>query len=247
MNIKSLNSLAVLITRPHDQAVDLICHVENHQGVAFIFPTISIEKIGDKRNLYDAMLNAEIIIFTSTNAVKYASESLNHCGDHCQYFAVGAATKQALQACGINHVTKPDLYDGSEALLELPALQQVDGKNVLIIAGENGRELLNATLSKRGAIVNKIAVYRRMIPTYDMNVLHQFCNVIDNKIIVSTSLESLSNLLNASDNELLSCPLLVISERMADTAKQIGFQQIIIAKNSSTNEIMQSLLNYSEK
>jgi len=57
-------------------------------------------------------------------------------------------------------IQSPDGYD-SESLLMQPALTDVAGKDVCIIRGNDGRELLAETLRERGATVNYLSVYER--------------------------------------------------------------------------------------
>ena len=55
----------------------------------------------------------------------------------------------------------PEHHD-SEGLIALAALQNVARKNVLIIRGDGGRELIAEKLSDRGASVHYFESYRRV-------------------------------------------------------------------------------------
>ncbi len=78
--------------------------------------------------------------------------------------AIGPSTATAIQATGQTvDICPREGYD-SESLLEEPALNAVSGKQILIIRGDSGRELLAETLAARGANVNYLCVYNRQLP-----------------------------------------------------------------------------------
>ena len=74
--------------------------------------------------------------------------------------AIGQATAKALRAFHIDTHGTPDVPD-SEHLLELPYLQQVSKKNLLLFKGEGGRQLLEKELVQRGARVTRPPEMRR--------------------------------------------------------------------------------------
>jgi uroporphyrinogen-III synthase len=63
---------------------------------------------------------------------------------------------------GFANVIYPSRHGTSEAMLALPELREVDGLNVLILAAEGGRGLMGKVLEDRGAVVDRIHVYRRI-------------------------------------------------------------------------------------
>ena len=56
-------------------------------------------------------------------------------------------------------------------MLAESALQNVSGRNIRIIRGDGGRELLADTLRKRGATVDYLSVYERMLPACSPELL----------------------------------------------------------------------------
>lgn len=107
------------------------------------------------------------IVVVSPNAVRFFEQLRKNNSwpkPRLGYFTVGPGTASPLREHSQGPVTWPMQAHQSEALLALPELQQVAGQNWLIITGENGRSLIQSTLTERGASVSLAEVYRR-IPT----------------------------------------------------------------------------------
>ena len=160
-----LSGLGVLVTRPRAQAAGLVEAIESAGGRAFIYPVIDIapRKADAVAAKAKTLPPPDISVFVSANAVEYG---LQYAGEG-RTAAIGPATAAALRDAG----RQPDIlsstgYD-SESLLEETALQDVAGKNILIIRGEDGREYLADMLRERGALVHYLAVYERRIASPD--------------------------------------------------------------------------------
>ena len=157
-----LAGFGVLVTRPHAQATELIEAIQDAGGTAFHFPAIEIvprTKIDVEKQLTN-VTPAEIAIFVSPNAVEFG----RHHVTNARVAAVGPSTAAALRSAGYDHVIVPDSGYDSESLLLHTALQDVGGKHVLIVRGQDGRELLADTLRERGAHVFCLSVYDRKSP-----------------------------------------------------------------------------------
>ncbi|MDX1500363.1 MAG: uroporphyrinogen-III synthase, partial [Woeseiaceae bacterium] len=85
----------------------------------------------------------------------------------------------------------------SEHLLATQALRDVAGQVVRIVRGRRGRELLGDTLRDRGAAVEYLAVYERIVPKPTPAELERLESLwVDGGIaaVVVMSVESLDNL-----------------------------------------------------
>ncbi len=161
----TLDGIGVLVTRPAAQSAGLIAAIEASGGRAIAFPAIEIVPLGAAA-VCDAaarLPTPDITVFVSPNAVEYGAE---FAGD-ATIAAVGPATAQALAASGKPADIVPTVGYDSESLLEEQALQNVVGKNIVIIRGTDGRQLLGDTLRERGALVHYLAVYERIPATHD--------------------------------------------------------------------------------
>ncbi len=231
--MQPLHNRTILVTRPAHQASALIEQIEAAGGRALPFPTIEIlpplnpqpaDRIFQQLSTYD------IAIFISANAARIGVERIRQQGEipqRLQIAAVGKATAAALQQLGVEVAILPQQRFDSEGLLATPALQAVAGKQILIVRGEGGRELLAETLRSRGASVTYAEAYRRALPQTDPAPLLQAWADTEIDAAVITSNQSLDNLITlvgeAGYPYLLETPLVVISQRTAEVAVERGF------------------------
>lgn len=241
-----LNGLAVLITRPRNQSDNLAALINEKGGEPFIFPTLEIvpvDPVGGWEALSQKIKDTDLVIFTSANAVRQVFSHNIFDAFHREFAAIGTATKAAMAEYNLRCDWVPMKDYRSEGLLDLPVFKSIKDKKIIILSGEGGRDYLHDTLKERGARVEKIAVYRRICATPDRAILEKFLALEQPKVIISTSVESLSNLLALSAEvcEILSIPLVVVSDRVAITAKEKNFKKVYVAENASDEAIAMSL------
>ena len=157
--------------------------------------------------------------------------------------AIGARTARQLAQAGIRVNWVPEQGFTSEDFLALPALQSLPNRRILIVRGQGGRELLQARLQQRGAVVDYREVYRRRCPSIDINQLTQQHRKEPFDMIMLTSGESLQNLLQASGapDWLLGIPVLAGSRRIAAAAGQAGFLTVLAAGDPSDSAMLAAL------
>ncbi len=190
-----LSGVGVLVTRPRAQAAELVEAIENRGGTAICFPVIEIVPRDSDAIAADAaaLPDPDIALFVSRNAVDYG---LAYAGDALKG-AIGPTTRAAIVNAGQSIEIQAERGFDSESLLAEPELQDVAGKRVRIIRGGDGRELLAASLRKRGATVDYLSVYERRRPKVEPQQLDDIeAAWRDGKIhtITVMSVESLKNL-----------------------------------------------------
>lgn len=244
-----LSGLSVLITRPQHQSEELCSLIEAAHGRPVRFPTIEIHGPADKRAARDTLAaarHADLLIFVSTNAVQYAFPLLpEQLPLDVQIAAIGKATADALSEQGLEPTLVPQRMD-SEGLLDLPAMHTVSGKTVYILRGNEGRELLQETLSERGARVHQVEVYRRTLPLRQAaatNLVRNWAQLVD--VVTATSntiIDNLFTMLGDEGAELLrTTPLVVISQRMAEHVIGLGCEQVHLAASARSTDLLQAL------
>lgn len=244
-----LAGLSVLVTRPAQQSDELCGLIQSAHGRPVRFPALEILGPADKGAARIALAgagNADVLIFISVNAVRYAFPMLpEQLPLDIGVAAVGSATARALADVGLDPTLVPERMD-SEGLLALPALASVAGKQVYILRGNGGRTLLREQLCKRGAEVHEVDVYRRQIPQHPKGV----ANLCRNwprlvQAVTATSNEGLDNLFTLlgeqGSTHLRSTPLIVVSQRMAKHALDRGCKSVYVANSARDQDVLAAL------
>ena len=194
-----LDGLRVLITRPAHQAAPLQQRLEQAGGQWLLFPLLAIEGSAEPdalQDLFKQLASLDLLIFVSPNAVEFGLPLLDQAGglpESVQLACVGKGTaRKLIELTGRQPNIQPSDRFDSEALLALPAMQQVAGKSILIVRGQQGREHLAESLRARGAKVRYAEVYRRVKPDNDEQILIRALQQKQIDIISITSSETRS-------------------------------------------------------
>ncbi len=246
------NSLRVLITRPEHQSERLALALENFGAEVLKFPTLNIIPLKDTTNIVEigkSINKYDILIFISANAVLNALSYWDVSIIRSTIIAMGSATKQALEKAGIEHCVMPEPPFTSESLLRIPELQQIQGKNVLLVTGEGGRPFLETELNERGASVTRLVVYARQCPESSPALLENFWAGDICRIIICTSFESVENLIALTPihlhSHLKNTPLLVVSPRIEElVSSKNKFKQIVVSENASDEAILAKIRSW---
>lgn len=224
-----LAGLRIAVTRPCEQAAGLVARIAALGGTALRFPLLEIGPPRDPSVLRDFAQRAaqfQLLIFISPNAVQFGMQALRSIPDGVRVATVGEGSARALRALGVASVLAPRDHFDSEALLALPALQQVSGWRIAILRGDGGRELLGDTLRARGAEVDYVTCYRRSRSVLDIEGLR----AAGPDAVTLTSSEALTHLnaaLSERTAELKRLPLFVPHPRIAAAARALGWQQVL--------------------
>jgi uroporphyrinogen-III synthase len=249
MTALPLTGIGIAITRPSDQAKKLTQLIEAAGGHVLLFPLIEIVGLDDYSQFEREIahiVDYDWIIFISSNAVQHGMPHLlkHPIPSHLRFAAIGPVTASELQDFGIQNVLIPQGRYDSESLLSLTELQEMQGKNVMIVRGIGGREVLAETLKSRGAEVTFAECYQRINPQNNVNMLHQAWANQQLQAIVVTSSEAMRHLLDLASNEkwLKQVTLCVNHARIAEQATQLGLK-VKIAEAPGDEAMLNILLN----
>jgi uroporphyrinogen-III synthase len=228
-----LSGVHVLVTRPASQAGELARLIREAGGTPRLFPVMEIVDPEDSRPLLrivERLDSFDLAIFISPNAVNRALRHIlarRALPAGLQLACIGRASARELKRLGYADVIVPQDGADSEALLALPALQAVAGKQIVIFRGDGGRDVLGDTLVARGASVEYVECYRRVRPDVDAAPLIDDWRRGAINVVSVTSTQGLSNLYtllgDAGRPYLLNTPIVVLSERTAHTCRELGF------------------------
>lgn len=254
MMMQLSNDLHVLVTRPLEQAGELLRIIKQAGAVAVHFPLLQIEPVVQPQleEKLREINQCDAVICVSGNAARFGFDALNAYGivpkPTLQWFGLGQSTANRLRGHGLS-VIAPERAGTSEVLLALPWLQNVMNKHIMMWRGVGGRELLGETLSHNGATMKYIELYQRVIPHYAADALDE--TLLENAItiIMITSGQALSNLWQLAQNkkQLLDCSVIVPSERIAVQANALGFSHVVCANGADDSSMLKSLEQYQQQ
>lgn len=260
-----LQAKRVLITRTEDRSKSLSDAIMAAGGMPILVPTVDIvdpKDLNPLLNVFNCLSDFDLAIFVSPNAVKkmqwhWQSYRKENYQDNLQLnkvlasslkvIAIGTGTQEMLNRYAIAVTAMPAQDFSTEGLLALSILQKVSDKRIVIFCGEGGRTELAETLKQRGAEVTFAYTYCRRCPHLDLQTELNDWQKQGIDVVVGTSAASLYNLLEMVGESgacwLKQLPWLVVSERVADLTKMLGFTAVpIVAKNASNDAIFEALI-----
>ncbi len=237
---------AVVITRPAAQADGLARQVAALGREAVLLPLLEIAPLADQSQLIATLGGLEryaMVAFVSPNAIDAAFAHIAAWPPAVQIAVLGPGSRAALALHGITEaqatiisprdVTRSD----SENLLQTLDLAALAGKEVLIVRGESGRELMADGLRAAGAIVTTVAAYRRSVPPLTPGLEQRLLRLLesDNDWIITSS-EALRGLLALLSDmhrpdvvaKMQQQHLIVPHARIAETANSLGLTRLTL-------------------
>ncbi|MFM0401333.1 fused uroporphyrinogen-III synthase HemD/membrane protein HemX [Paraburkholderia aspalathi] len=251
-------AFTVVITRPAGQSNELIAQLAA-AGVAVLdFPLIDIAPVTDEAPLRAALASLEryaLVVFVSPNAVDHAFARSDAIWPHALPIGVvGPGSVQALARHGVaapayTIISPPSVADDDTARFDSEGLfaaidtalgaTSLEGKRVLIVRGDGGREWLADRLREAGAEVETVAAYRRLVPEPSIGGwarVHALLAGAPHAWLLTSS-EGVRNLhelaqehLTAEEiTQLKHANLVTPHPRIAQTARALGFDSITVS------------------
>ncbi|QLB19319.1 uroporphyrinogen-III synthase [Mannheimia granulomatis] len=250
----------VLVTRPDSRGQELADMLNEQQIFAIHQPLFTIEAGKDLPQLpsvLSRLKSGDYVFSVSPNAVEYAVKTLADTGFHfradLKYLAVGQRTAKYFTEKAEQAVIYPIESENSEGVLELPEMQNLRDKTILILRANSGRELLAEKATLRGANVQYLECYQRVPVTDDIPEKISLCKRLGVDTVVITSSEILTSLFEQTKEScrewLLGCNLVVVSNRIAKIARQMGWQaeQIFLSYKADNVSLMNTLFKIDNK
>lgn len=245
----------VLVTRPDSRGEQLVEMLSQQHIFAIHQPLFRLEA-GRELPLLPSTLSrlnsGDYVFAVSKNAVDFADNTLRQIGfkwrSDLHYFAVGQGTAHHFAFLSEQAVRYPLKFANSEGLLDLAAMQDLQGKTVLILRADSGRELFATQAKERGANVQIIECYQRLKLDVDLAEQLSLCKRAGIDTIIATSGEILNYLVEHTvENDqawLKTCRLVVVGKRVAAIARQLGWQSenILISNQADNNSLFEILI-----
>jgi uroporphyrinogen-III synthase len=258
--VGSLNTLEIVVTRPAEQAANLLTALQQAGAQTVSIPLITIVPLTDtadrkriQRSL-DHLTEYQHAIFISQNAAYQTWQALTDYRQtwpsHLQAYAVGSSTAAWLATQGVQALTPKQM--NTEGLLALLELQNVQNERCVIFRGVGGRETMAEGLRKRGMQVDYCELYRRCLPTAASGQWSRWraqrtASDKPRQAVVSlNSIETLDNLLAVDEHciHLDNVHWLVPGERVAQAARARGFHQLLQTTDALDTTLLETLLQW---
>lgn len=235
-----------LITRPAGKADNLLASLDT-SGIAYLYqPLITTAQVSITAQDQQLLQQADAVVFVSISAVSCLQNQFDGTQLSAPLFAVGETTALALTRWLGRDVSVPE-DQRSEGMLQLAQLQQMVGKQVVVVRGNGGRELTKQTLTARGATVRYVQSYKRVPLLLDGILLCQQWQLAGIRCIVATSNEILQQLFNIVPSEhqhwLQQCDWILVSPRMQESAIALGInaERITLADNANDSALLAAI------
>ena len=166
----------ILVTRPEDQAPELVDRLLSLGGDPVEAPTIRIEPLDDYGpvdEVCELVSTFDWVIFTSVNGVEHFMKRLRRGTRDVRELkgvricAVGPSTAERLERYGLNVDLVPAEHRAEAVVEELRAREALTEQRVLLPRGDLARDALPELLGESGAEVVAVTVYRTVLPVGD--------------------------------------------------------------------------------
>ncbi len=260
-DVRPLFGKRVLVTRPREQAVDLVDRLEAMGAEAIEAPMIRILPAEDYGPLDEACARAaefDWIIFSSATAVDaFVARLLAGPQDlralkGVKLCVVGPATAERLARHGLKVDLTPSEYRAEAVLRAIAEMTDVEGLTVLLPHADIGRELIADELRKQGAEVTEVVAYRTVAveperegePDIYRMLLERRIDVVT--FTSPSAVRSVVRVLGAEPaaDLLRTTVVACIGPVTAETAAQYNIESTVVPSTSTIPALVDAIVEY---
>lgn len=251
---RPLHGRRILITRARHQIESFRRELVDLGASVVEIPTLEIRRLptDDRvRTAIEKLPRTALVIFASANAVDIFFQMLVTTGQDARAFhgsklcAIGQETADALSSHGL----RPELVTSeytAEGLANALGDWEMRGIRVLVPRAEIARDALPSLLANRGAEVEILPVYRGVCPASAGPALMRLFEGEGVDVITFTSSSTVSNFVRAFPEDRLPAILgdvdiACMGPVTADTARKLGLEASIIAREYTTHGLAQAI------
>jgi len=249
-----------LITRSEPHASQLASRLKSMGIESIHTEAMSIEPIPLSGESRSHLMNLDLfdyVVVVSANAANILADHIDRLWPQLpvdiEWVAIGKATAHKLSdeiaELPSYCIHTPDGVD-SEALLSLPIFKQsLDGKKVLLVKGEGGRNLIQQTLTEQGVSVTELPLYRRAPAYHNAKIAQDFYQDGLDFIQIASGdgFLSLLALLNHNATQKMridrNARWIVPSERVAQLLISHGINEsaVLVSNGASNDALIETL------
>ena len=255
MTARPLAGKRIVITRARSQSDALRRPLAELGAEVIEIPTIEIRDPDSWEPLDRALGRLEefdFLILTSVNSVRSLRARLEAVGRsvtelaRLEVAAIGPATATELERAGVRVDLVPETYR-AEGLLEALAGRNLRGKAFLIPRAKVARDLVPRALAERGARVEVVEAYQTVLPALAPGSLQHLLNPPPDLVTFTSSSTAANFARLAQENGLESLASLKaasIGPIASDTARQMGFEVVVEASDSTIPGLVTAIREY---
>ena len=238
----------VVVTRSEEDVDRLAERLTSDGHLAVKLPLLAIEPLQSSLDI-DELPITTAIIYTSVNAVRHGFEAISQAtpNERLVTIAVGAKTRDALGEKGVR--AESPAREDSEGILAFLASLDQSPTHVVLVKGQGGRDLIETRLARLGVHLTIIECYRRIWPDVPEANFLSAVSIESPSIIHVASGETLTRLTDlcwAHGVDALNTHTLVVpSQRVADQARELGWQSRIVADGAGDEALLKAVAGLS--
>ncbi len=229
----------IAVTRPRDQAEELVEGLRDQGALVVAHPLIAIVPPPDPGPLEAAVSEIERydwVVFTSVNGVSALRRLGTRLGES-RVAAVGPATAAAaLRELGVEPAFVPERYAAEEIAA---GLEPLGGMHVLLPQADIADLALAEELQRRGALVDAVAAYRTVEVEQEQDAMAEL-RAVDAVVLMSGSAARSLAVRGGAGNVLVVC----IGSKTADVARECGLEVGLTARETTAEGIIQALVSH---
>ena len=250
MSKRPLHGRRILITRARHQIDGFRRELVDLGASVIEIPTIEIRRLATDDRVRNAIKNlttTALVIFASENAVDIFFQMLLTTGSDARalHNSKLCAIGQETAARGL----RPELVTSeytAEGLANALEGWELEGLRVLVPRAEIARDALPSLLANRGAEVEILPVYRAVSPADAAPALMRLFDGDGADVITFTSSSTVSNFVGAFPEDRLpailgDAEIACMGPVTADTARKLGLQVAIVAREYTTHGLVQAI------
>lgn len=254
----------IVVTRPREQASDLVEALELLGATVIEAPTVRIVPPEDFGPLDEACASVgqyDWVVFTSVNGVDYFFQRL-HAGPAdtrslagVRLCAIGPGTAERLARHGLKVDLMPSEYRAEAVVEALRGTGSLKEKKFLLPRADIARELLADELRKSGATVTEVVAYRSVsVETDRENEPDIYRLLLDRKVdvVTFTSASTVRNFVKLYGAEpvadlLQSVKIAAIGPVTAEAALQCGIKTSIMPTEYTIPGLVRAIVEHYDK
>ncbi|CAL4325439.1 Uroporphyrinogen-III synthase [Buchnera aphidicola (Thelaxes suberi)] len=243
----------ILILRPKKDALELMHKLNKINIQSWIFPIFKFRPGKDLFLLPHVLQSSSknsIVIASSKYAILYSHNYLKKIKKWpitLNYFAIGHKSARLLKICTKKKVLYPLKKENSEHLIKvIKKTKPIKDTKIIILQGNNSRNILAKELSNDGYNIVKLECYQRIFIRYNGSKEAKKWKFFNINMLIVTSSEMLTRLTcifykKKEKRWLFKCKILCISNRIYTLALSLGWKNIIICSHAHNACILKKI------